>query len=49
MNKKYIYQIIRKLTQKGKNSAVVQMHVQYENVNVMYTIFFNREMELEGL
>lgn len=37
------------MTQRGRKSAVVQMHVQYENVTVMYTIFFNRDMELEGL
>lgn len=37
------------MTQRGRKSAVVQMHVQYENANVMYTIFFNRDMELEGL
>ena len=36
------------LTQRGKKSAVVQMHVQYENANVMYTISFNRDMELQG-
>lgn len=36
------------MTQKGKKSAVVQMHVQYENANVMYTISFNRDMELQG-
>lgn len=37
------------MTQRGRKSAVVQMHVQYENASVMYTIFFNRDMELEGL
>lgn len=36
------------LTQKGRKSAVVQMHVQYEHANVMYTISFNRDMELQG-
>ena len=37
------------LTQRGKKSAVVQMHVEYEKVNVMYTFYFNEHMELEGL
>ena len=36
------------LTQRGRKSAVVQMHVQYENANVLYTISFNRDMELQG-
>ena len=36
------------LTQKGRKSAVVQIHVQYEHANVMYTISFNRDMELQG-
>ena len=36
------------LTQKGRKSAVVQMHVQYEHANVMYTISFNRDIELQG-
>ena len=36
------------LTQRGRKSAVVQMHVQYEHANVMYTISFNRDMELQG-
>lgn len=40
---------IVELTQSGKKSAVVQMHVAYENESVMYTIYFNRDMELEGL
>lgn len=40
---------IVELTQYGRKSAVVQMHVQYENQNVMYTIYFNTNMELEGL
>ena len=37
------------LTSRGKKSAIVQMHVEYEKVNVMYTIYFNEQMELEGL
>lgn len=37
------------LTQMGKRSAVVQMHVAYENESVMYTISFNQEMEMTGL
>lgn len=37
------------LTQMGRKSAVVQMHVVYENESVMYTIYFNPNMELEGL
>ena len=37
------------LTRRGKKSAIVQMHVEYEKVNVMYTIYFNERMELEGL
>lgn len=37
------------LTQMGRKSAVVQMHVEYENESVMYSILFNRNMELEGL
>lgn len=37
------------LTQRGRKSAVVQMHVQYEAVSVMYTIYFNKDMKLEGL
>lgn len=40
---------IVELTQKGRKSAVVQMHVTYENQTVLYTVFFNRNMELEGL
>lgn len=36
------------ITQRGRKSAVVQMHVQYENTNVLYTISFNRDMELQG-
>lgn len=40
---------IVELTQSGKKSAVVQMHVAYENESVLYTIYFNRDMELEGL
>lgn len=36
------------VTQRGRKSAVVQMHVQYENATVMYTISFNRDMEMEG-
>lgn len=37
------------LTCRGKKSAIVQMHVEYEKLNVMYTIYFNEQMELEGL
>lgn len=37
------------LTQMGRKSAVVQMHVVYENESVMYTIYFNQNMKLEGL
>lgn len=37
------------LTQMWRKSAVVQMHVEYENESVMYTIYFNQDMELEGL
>lgn len=37
------------LTSRGRKSAVVQMHVEYEKVNVMYTIYLNEHMELEGL
>lgn len=37
------------LTHRGKKSAIVQMHMEYEKVNVMYTIYFNEHMELEGL
>ncbi|MCI8639275.1 MAG: DUF3887 domain-containing protein [Coprococcus sp.] len=40
---------IVELTQSGKKSAIVQMHAAYENANVMYTIYFNQDMELEGL
>jgi len=36
-------------TQMGIKSAIVQMHVVYENESVMYTIFFNPDMELTGL
>ena len=37
------------LTQMGRKSAVGQMHVVYENESVMYTIYFNQNMKLEGL
>ena len=40
--------VLVELTQRGRKSAVVQMHVQYENANVLYTISFNRDMELQG-
>lgn len=36
------------VTQMGKKSAVVQMHVNYENVSVLFTLSFNEEMELQG-
>lgn len=37
------------VTQMGVKNAIVQMHVLYENETVLYTIFFNLEMELTGL
>lgn len=37
------------LKMRGKVYGVTQVHVDYENVNVLYTINFNSDMELEGL
>lgn len=36
------------ITQMGKKSALIQMHVNYENISVLYTISFNEKMELQG-
>ncbi len=36
------------VTQMGKKSAVLQMHVDYEHVSVLYTISFNDRLELQG-
>lgn len=36
------------LTQMGKKSALLQMHVNYEHISVLYTISFNDRMELQG-
>lgn len=36
------------VTQMGKTSAVLQMHVDYEHVSVLYTISFNDRLELQG-
>lgn len=33
---------IVELTQMGRKSAVVQIHVEYENESVMYSMLFNR-------
>lgn len=40
---------VAEVTQMGIKNAVVQMHVTYEHESVMYTIFFNTDMELTGL
>lgn len=37
------------VSQGGKKSAIVQIHIEYENVSVMYTISFDRDMKLDGL
>ena len=36
------------VTQMGKKSAVLQMHVDYEHVSVLYTISFNDRLDLQG-
>lgn len=37
------------VSQMGKKGAVVEMHVDYENVSVLYTLSFNEDMKLQGL
>lgn len=36
------------VTQQGQKYAVIEMHVQYENLGVVYTLTFDREMKLSG-
>ena len=37
------------ITQMGKKSAVIEVHVEYENTTVIYTLSFNDDMMLQGL
>lgn len=37
------------ITQMGKKSAVAEVHVEYENINVIYTLSFNEDMMLQGI
>ena len=37
------------VTQMGKKSAVIEVHVEYENTTVIYTLSFNEDMMLQGL
>lgn len=37
------------ITQMGKKSAVIEVHVEYENTTVIYTLSFNEDMMLQGL
>lgn len=37
------------ITQMGKKSAVIEVHVEYENTTVIYTLSFNKDMMLQGL
>lgn len=36
------------VTQMGRKSALVQMYVNYENINILYTVSFNEDMQLQG-
>lgn len=37
------------ITQMGKKSAVIEVHVEYENTTVIYTLSFSKDMLLQGL
>lgn len=36
------------ITQMGKTSALIEMHVEYQNVNVLFTLSFTDQLKLQG-